>query len=233
MGGFVFKFLDVILNGVYWGNKTGRVMEKRGDYEKGFLKGFFGGRKAYILSLDTEEQHSFYTGETPLLDAMYSERNSIRATYSSKSENWQCKKCNRINADYVGTCACGNTKTANNQRDISAKHQGPDIKTSENVQKVSENIQNETERKPDWIEDIQSEGEIAQEWFVNMQSNPDDIKVDSEIMQNEINDSHMLSQYVDKEFVNIEKVKQYKELLDRGIISYTEYEKKRKELLDL
>lgn len=28
---------------------------------------------------------------------------------------WQCKKCGRVNSDYVGTCSCGNTKAENEE----------------------------------------------------------------------------------------------------------------------
>lgn len=30
---------------------------------------------------------------------------------SISANQWKCSKCGRVNEDYVGTCACGNTKT--------------------------------------------------------------------------------------------------------------------------
>ncbi len=30
------------------------------------------------------------------------------------SNQWKCSKCGRLNENYVGTCACGNTKSQNN-----------------------------------------------------------------------------------------------------------------------
>ncbi len=98
-----------------------------------------------------------------------------------KNNGWICKRCKNVNASYVGTCACGNTKSENNKSSVATKTQEATVDSGneDNGAVIAENV------------------------------------------------------YKTAKTDNIQMVRQYKQLLDEGIISHEEYEKKRKELLEL
>lgn len=155
---------------VFWGCMTNKIIENKGYAENWFWWGFFFGLIAFIIACTKPECHSFYMEKPSHLTNLSRENDPEWEASMINSNGWKCRRCKRVNASYVGTCSCGNTKAANSQSNTAAKPQAT-------VQKPANNTSEEKD--------------------------------------------------------NIQKVRQYKQLLDEGIISHEEYEKKRKELLDL
>ncbi len=236
--------------GVYWGRVVEEAAISKGYRGKEwFWQGFFRGEKALYeawlvpdLSGYTQKYEKSHLTELLEEDFVIKKKPRIEVEHG-----WRCKKCGRANEIYVGTCACGNTKRDNNGKDTV-------INQADLEAKIAEIIKRKTESEQAWIKEVQKEAEKAEDWFEGSQGKTDvasvepqkftDWNIDTQIeslvasigqeeFQSEPEDVQIPQEYMDEELLNIEKAKQYKELLDRGIITYSEYEKKRKELLEL
>lgn len=116
----VYLIMWAIIGSVF-GVATNAIIENRGYSENWFWWGFFFGFIAMIVALSKPANHSQYTyGDTDSAapSYTYSEKLSdiskqYQYGYDRKlaSNEWRCQKCGRANANYVGTCACGNTKS--------------------------------------------------------------------------------------------------------------------------
>lgn len=251
----IFIFIIVLIvsvayTGNYWGSLTEQAARNKG-YRDGdwYWKGFWRGERAFheVVAAPDLSEYTSKGGKSHLTE--WAEDGFVVKKESKivNENEWVCKKCGRANEPYVGTCACGNTKRDNKGKDTV-------INQADLEAKIAEIIKRKTESEQEWIKDVQKEAEKADDWFESLQGKSDIVSVEpqkftdwncdtqiespiasigQEEFQSEPEDVQIPQEYMDEELLNIEKAKQYKELLDRGIISYSEYEKKRKELLDL
>lgn len=221
--------ISVVYSGNYWGNLTEQAARNKGYRgDEWYWKGFWRGERAFheVVAAPDLSEYTSKGGKSHLTE-WAEEGFVIKKEPRMVNENdWVCKKCDRVNESYVGTCACGNTKRDNKEGD-------KDIKEAELEEKIAEIMKRKTESEQEWIKEVQSEAEKADDWFESSQSKQEELNIEQKELQSEHKDVQILHEYIDEELINIEKVKQYKELLDMGIISFAEYEKKRKELLDL
>lgn len=160
--------VGVILWGLVWGYATKTVNESKGydgGFWLGFLLGFIG---LIIVACKPTNYVSYETAE----EAEEMEGDSDKLTIANGG--WKCA-CGRVNADYIGTCACGRTKG--------------EIKAAQEAAQRA----------------IQEENIKRQQ------------KIEKEVSE--------------RELLNIQKLKAYKELLDSGVISQEEFDKKKAELL--
>ena len=156
--------IAVIIWGLIWGFATKTVNENKGYYGGfwlGFLLSFIG---FLIVACKPENKNDYDNYESAsLLSAAAKE-----ASDSDMIANggWKCSKCGTINPHYTGTCGCGNTKKANEEK----------VKAAKEAARAKENAE--------------------------------------------------------RELLDLQKLKTYKDLLDSGAISQEEFDKKKAELLN-
>lgn len=117
----VYIIIWAIIGSVF-GVATNAIVKNRGYSENWFWWGFFFGFIAMIVALSKPVNRSRYA---------YDDADSAASSYACSEKTgsisggyrygaydrklgpneWRCQKCGRVNADYVGTCACGNTKS--------------------------------------------------------------------------------------------------------------------------
>ena len=106
-----------LVYGVVWAVATQKILENKGySDDMWLLWGFLFNIAAALVALskpdirgNNMDRATVLGNDNPLLR---NEENK-KITFDCNSQ-WLCKKCNRVNAMYVGTCACGNTKLENN-----------------------------------------------------------------------------------------------------------------------
>lgn len=101
----VIPVLLLIINGVIWGYACQQIIENRGYNENWFLWGFFFSLPAALVALSKPQKSH---AEEALMSQISSEKQEKDIL---KNGGWKCNYCGRANASYVGTCACGKTKT--------------------------------------------------------------------------------------------------------------------------
>lgn len=204
-------FVGIVVWGIIWGIVCERVIENKGYDSKGwFWWGFFFSFIAVIVAATKPEakQYSYDMNGTSFYPR--SEQNK----YVNTNE-WKCK-CGRINLNYIGTCACGRTKS--NQNDpITAKEVIINGFTGEwtcSCGKVNAGYVGTCScgrTKSGLIEAAQKS--------LDYQKETDAEKLTDSIKENEM--------------ANIELIQKYKKLLDEGAITEEEYAKKKEKLLML
>ena len=98
----------------FWGWATNKVVENKGYTDSWFVWGFLLGFIAFIIALTKESNHtSIYNSFSPLTLASKEHDEELKAMLA-RGSGWQCRKCKKINPNYIGTCSCGNAKRENN-----------------------------------------------------------------------------------------------------------------------
>ena len=186
--------IGVIIGGCIWGAITNAIISGKGYDENWFWWGFFFGFFAVLVALikPRYERPMYYGDATHLTYAAdrYAEPNSYarigNVQHSIPANGWKCNKCGRGNASYVGTCGCGNTKTANSKPQANNNQTISIRKSTENNSTTSNSTSNTS---------VENKS-IAS------------ISVADEIFK-------------------------FKKLLDDGVITQEEFDKKKKQLLDM
>lgn len=109
----------LIVRGIIWGFATNAVLSNKGYSDNWFLWGFFFGIIPFIVALTKPNNYSYsnYSSYDDN-DSLYGSRtnNTNASLFGDKSQEvlrqdgWTCT-CGRVNAAYIGTCACGKTKS--------------------------------------------------------------------------------------------------------------------------
>ncbi len=201
-------FIAVIIWGVIWGYVAQTVNESKG-YDGGFWLGFFLGFIGLIIVACKAECHS----SVETLDSTSSLLKTIEDQKTVSTGDWKCI-CGCVNSDYVGTCSCGRT------RDESST-------TYENLVKASEDECNKRILAHGGWKCIC--GRVNSD-YVGTCSCGRTKNENSETQETPI---QRATEKEDKELLNLQKLKSYKELLDFGIISKEEFDKKKSELLNI
>ena len=115
----VYLIMWAIIGSIF-GVATNPIIKTRGYSENWFWWGFFFGFIAMIVALSKPANHSQHTyGDTDSTAPSYTYSDKLsdiskqyQYGYDRKlaPNEWRYQKCGRANANYVGTCACGNTK---------------------------------------------------------------------------------------------------------------------------
>ena len=168
--------ISALVYGIIFGCVVKSMYEKKGyDGNRGFWLGFFLGVIGVIIAASKPDVSQRYNHQATddyvrKLQGLNSSKPLGQRTIQTLSTGeWICPRCNKINASYVGTCACGGTR-----REYEAQ------KKAKETPKPA--ITESSEPKP-----------------------------------------------VDP----VQKIKEYKELLDMGAITQEEYDKKKAELLNM
>lgn len=107
---YIFITLLIIIpHNIYWGFKTYTVVSNKGYAENWFWKGFFLGHWAFVEAASLPDCYiqEGYTVNTKLLKRAEDDANEEKV---QKGLAWKCSECSKINANYIGTCACGSSK---------------------------------------------------------------------------------------------------------------------------
>ena len=112
--------IGIIIWGIIWGFATNAVIHGKGYDENWFWWGFFFGFIALIVAACKPENRSGYQSYSQDSNDPYSyfQNNSADAAYSRNIQTkkildqggWMCS-CGRLNESYIGTCACGRSKS--------------------------------------------------------------------------------------------------------------------------
>lgn len=192
----------LIVWGVIWGCATNAVIRNKGYDENWFVWGFFFGFIALIVACTKPEKKK----EPVVYNPMYAKA-AMEGQKKRILENggWTCI-CGEVNPQIVTTCKCGRTKATS---DIE--------KQKERMEKISK--------------------EIDQRIAMNAQQKDNGIsavkQTDTESDSVHSAEKEMESKAeIETEDKLIKVLKDYKELLDSGIITQAEFEAKKKQLLE-
>lgn len=114
MGLFLLYVIIYVILGVIWGCGVQAVIDNKGYKENWFWWGFFFGVWALIFALTKPDVYSgkYTYVDTPLTRASDEEEREKEIARQKKvleDGGWKCI-CGTINASYVGSCYCGQTK---------------------------------------------------------------------------------------------------------------------------
>ena len=120
-GYYIGYLIGGIIWGIIWGVATNAIIHNKGYDENWFWWGFFFSFIAVIVAISKPENRNRYTYQDSspsfgnITSSGYSFGSAERIASNEKtlsSGGWRCY-CGRVNASYVGTCACGRTKSEN------------------------------------------------------------------------------------------------------------------------
>ncbi|MBQ9887548.1 MAG: SHOCT domain-containing protein [Lachnospiraceae bacterium] len=212
----IFLYIVIgIAERCFWGWATNKVVENKGYTDSWFIWGFLLGLLAFIIALTREDCHSnIYSSPTALTLASKEYEDELKDMHAS-GKSWQCRRCKKINPYYIGTCSCGNTKRENN---------GYGVKPAASAA-VAKPVISAAVVKP--ADDAKSKGSTAN--AVSSASKDNETKQD---VQEAAKSTEAANEavYEDRE---VRILKQYKALLDSGIITQQEFDNKKKQIFGL
>lgn len=230
----------VVIYGCIWGFVTQKVIDNKGYSDNWFWWGFFFGFFATIIAATKPQCHSDY--ETPTWTNNSSNQNSPDRSMMA-SGGWICS-CGRTNPSYTGTCSCGQSKYG------STKNQAKVLAVSPLTIAANEAEMERIKREASKI--IANGGWRCRKCgkgnpdFINCcvcgmtrrESKEIDKKYEQEAEEakkvEEVNREEQLNKDKTKEQMDkFEEIKKYKDLLDNGIITEEEFNKKKSEFLGL
>ena len=202
---YIAWFIGSIIWGIIWGCATNAIIHNKGYDENWFWWGFFFSIIAVIVAATKPENRKYYDSgsdsNTSYLGYNYNysaPSPSFGTPKVAGPNEWKCL-CGRVNANYIGTCACGKSKQ--------------DLEDNEKrIRKAQEEAKRLAEEKK-VAEDAERMAEMA-------------AKMAKESKAAEDSNEH-------QEIANAKAIKEYKNLLDEGIISQEEFDAKKKQLLGL
>ena len=207
--GVIFLYAAIyIVQGIIWGWATNKIVENKGYNENWFWWGFFFGLIALIVALtkpDINGQQQ--TAYTPMYGNVSNNSSTLfREKRVASGTEWTCAYCHRINQAFVGTCACGHSKSESDE-----KHRRDQAETRA------------------FIEARPSSQPNSFEGFAAP------LKEEHPVFSAATNQPVQSKPVVDEqtEETKVKAIRQYKALMDEGIISPEEFEAKKKELLGL
>lgn len=220
--------LILCIQGCVWGIATDQVLKNKGYNESWFWWGFFFSFLALIVALTKPEQHKY----------KYKESESESEWKILAHGGWICG-CGRTNPNYTGTCACGAPK----ERSVNSKAALPASAAVKQAELERLKIEeNKILQKGGWK--CRRCGKVNPEFIgfcacgmTKGQSKEVDQRYEREENEKRAAAEEMQKNTIDEngsgEKDKFEEIKKYKELLDSGIISEEEFNKKKTELLGL
>ena len=196
-----------IVQACVWGWATNKIVENKGYSENWFWWGFFFGLIALIVALTKPDIRGQQTTYTPMYGNVSNNSSSLyREKRVATGTEWQCAYCRRINQAFVGTCACGHSRSETEE-----KKRLDHIAAQEFSNAHTDSSQSTFE---DFVAPLKEEHPVF-----SAETNKAQQSQISSVKQTE------------EEKVNA--IRQYKALMDEGIISPEEFETKKKDLLGL
>ena len=125
-----------VLTGIFWGSLAQSTSEDKGYHENCFWWGFFFNLIGYIIVCSKPDNKSTYANGENLLNSNSGPYRGI-GRHDDSDSYWECKKCKRKNAIYVGTCGCGNTKQNNSSSDFKSNEQTQELAGTNNTRSNS------------------------------------------------------------------------------------------------
>ena len=223
------------IQGCVWGFVTNKVIENKGYSENWFWWGFFFGLFAVIVAATKPECHYYENTEPSWMQSASHDRVIL------SQGGWICG-CGKTNPSYTGTCSCGATKDSSVSSKISSSVDSPLVVAANQVElEKLKAEERHTLENDGWR--CRRCGKVNPE-FIGFCScgmtRGQSIKIDQEYEQEEaekaVKETNQMSNAKVKDsgvYDKFDEIKKYKELLDSGIISTEEFEKKKTELLDL
>lgn len=115
----VIIIIVYIIQGVFWGNITNKVIEDKGYYDNWFWWGFFFNWIALLVA---------FSKPVKIKDTSYDDGMLLEKWNDGNKHNngrWECAFCHLVNESIVSTCACGKDREESEQY---AKSQNTGVK---------------------------------------------------------------------------------------------------------
>lgn len=228
--------LILCIQGCVWGIATDQVLKNKGYNESWFWWGFFFSFLALIVALTKPEQHKYGESESGWAQTKIPERTILA------QGGWICS-CGRTNPNYTGTCACGATKDGSvNSKAASLAVSPASVAVNQAELERLKIEENKMLRNGGWK--CRRCGKVNPEFIgfcacgmTKGQSKEVDQRYEREENEKRAAAEEMQKNNIDEngssEKDKFEEIKKYKELMDSGIISEEEFNKKKTELLKL
>lgn len=110
-------FIGAIVRGIIWGCIINAVIRGKGYDENWFWWGFFFGWIPLLIAcFKPKNTHAFvYKPNSSELGGYKGVYDTDYLNTATSATDWRCS-CGRVNANYVGTCACGRVKGETEKR---------------------------------------------------------------------------------------------------------------------
>ncbi|MCI9078212.1 MAG: SHOCT domain-containing protein [Lachnospiraceae bacterium] len=100
---FIIVIIVFVIQGVFWGITTNRVMYNKGYCDDWFWKGFFFSGAAFAAALSKPAKDNGTYQEDILLEKIHKED-------LLNNDGWECPFCHSLNGSIVSTCGCGKSR---------------------------------------------------------------------------------------------------------------------------
>ena len=106
---WILIIIFAIIFSCVWGYVVQKIIYNKGYADDWFWWGFFFGIIALLAALSRSDNVNRYS--------TFVHSKSEEADMLSRG-GWKCNNCNKVLANYVGSCSCGNTRDNNEKKEI-------------------------------------------------------------------------------------------------------------------